>query len=218
MTINKPLFDWKTFSHKLTKLIKYASSSTIVPIKDSRWEEVIFHVLKGMGEKYQGGDPKWDVGSHAPGADLWVDSLSISAKSGTIKNDILCISSYRLTRFPDLESMISFIDGGGKNFDVYLCCVLVKNKDESRTYKILVISSEIINAKNLKWEDEVSSKDKITHKGFVGYDDNNVVLKIVKNMSNQLWIYIPISLCTLIAEINIPKNDLGLSLSEVAKK
>jgi hypothetical protein len=214
---SKTPFNWKTFSTKLAKLIKFASKASIIPIKESRWEELIFHALKGMGKKYKGGDPKWEVGSHLSGADLWIDNLAISAKSGSITKDSLDISSYRLGRFLNLKTMIKFIDGDGKNFDVYLSCVVINHKDGHKTYKIFVIPANVFSARKIKWSRIVSKDDGKVMK-YYGSDSRGVSARIVKSMSHQLWIRIPLKLCKQIAEITIPKKDLGSALAQVARK
>jgi hypothetical protein len=210
-------FDWITFSAKAKKLLEFASWSTITPVNADRWEEIAFHVLKSMGQKYKGNDPKWESGSHAPGADLWTDLLAISAKAGSIKNDTLYLSSYRLTRFGDLAAMKIFIDGDGKNFDIYLCCARKDSSDGSRTYKIFVVSADIFIAKKLKWKEVISTRSGKSS-GWYGLSDNGVAVKIQKSMSNQLWIEIPIRLCSLIGEVTISKKLLGTGLSEAVKK
>ncbi|MDO8561170.1 MAG: hypothetical protein Q7R91_03065 [bacterium] len=206
-------FDWKTFSMKAKKLLEFASRSTIAPVNAGRWEEIVFHILKNMGQKYKGGDPKWEVGSHAPGADLWIDLFAISAKAGGIQNSTLSISSYRLTQFKNLDAMIEFIDGDGKNFDIYLYCARIDNADGSRTYKVFVVSADIFIAKKLKWTKQISHGNKIS--GWHGLSNNGVEVNIQKNMSNQLWIKIPLALCLQISEVNISQKFLGSSLSEV---
>jgi len=210
-------FNWKTFSIKAKKLLDFASRSTIAPVNAGRWEEIVFHVLKSMGQKYKGGDPKWEVGSHAPGADLWTDLFAISAKAGGIQKNTLSLSSYRLTRFSDLEAMKAFIDGSGKNFDIYLCCARIDYTDGSRDYKIFVVPADIFTAKKLKWTEQLSLKNNKVS-GWRGLSSNNIEVKIQKNMSNQLWINIPLELCSKIGEIHIPKKILGIALSEEALK
>ena len=210
------LFDWETFSTKALKLLKYASLSTSAPVNAGRWEEIVFHVLKNMGQKYKDDDPKWESGSHAPGADLWTDSFAISAKAGSIKNSTLSISSYRLTRFEDLASMITFIDGAGKNFDIYLCCARIDHADGKRSYKIFVLPADVFVAKKLKWTEQISAKNgKISGWGGIGND--GIKVKIQSKMSNQLWIEIPLALCTMVGEITIPREALGIKLSEELK-
>lgn len=196
-------FDWERFSEILRQLIISNSYLSRTPINADRWEEIIYKTLKQMNEKYNDlEEPKWILGSHAPGADVWIDKFSISAKSGNIKNNTLVISSYRLTRFRTLDEMIRFIDNAGKNFDIYLCCARIEKSDGSRIYQIYVIDSSLFSAANLEWSE--------TPSGWEGIDnDREITVKIQKKMSNQLWMAIPLSLCNKILEVEINVKDLG---------
>ena len=207
-------FDWKTFFAKTEKLIKFASLSSIAPLDSTRWEEIVFHVMKNMGEKYKGGDPRWVAGSHAPGSDIWTDRLEISAKSGKLVKGFLCISSYRLTRFSDLKAMKEFIDGNGKNFDVYLCCARTEGRDGMRNYKVFSVPAGIVEARKMKWGERISKKNG-SSMGWHGRAQNGVEVDIHKSMSSQLWIKIPLRLCTQVGEVTIAKNLQGSALSKI---
>jgi hypothetical protein len=175
-------FDWPEFAARTKKLIAYISAATRTPINSELWEEVIFHALRSMGEKYKGESPKWISGSHAAGADIWTDKFGISAKGGTLKKETVKISSYRLTSYDTLEEMIAFIDGPGKNFDFYLCCAKKKDTATERTYNV---------------------------------NEQGVIVGIHRKMSNQLWIELPLSMCQSLAQITIPKAELGKSLEAI---
>lgn len=209
---NYPNFDWNDFAAKAEKLIKYVSGSTQSPINADRWEEIIFHTLKVMGQGYQNGPPKWVSGSHAPGADIWVDQFAISAKAGQITGDYLVISSYRLTRFENLAAMQEFMDGPGKNFDFYLCCARLDSRSQ-RTYKVYVVPADVFIATNLSWAEAVDSRGQSS--GWSGSDSSGVIVDIRKKMSNQLWLKVPLEYCELATEVNIPTDELGLSLEKV---
>ncbi len=197
-------FGWDTFSKYLKKLILFTSKTTIVPINADRWEELIYVTLKHMGK-----NPRWNLGSHAPGADIWIDEFAISAKSGNIQKNYLIISSYRLTRFNNLNEMISFIDGSeGKNYDVYLCCARKDLKNGNRIYKVFLIDADTFKASELKWE-EMFPKKGGSPSGWRGTNRNGIKVEIRKKMSNQLWISLPINLCDEILHIEIKKNELG---------
>ena len=199
-------FNWNIFAQKVTELLKFASGATAAPINAERWEEIIFHALKSMGMKYKGEDPRWITGSHAPGADIWVDGLSISAKAGKLNNDkFLTISSYRLTRFSNLEQMKAFIDKEASNFDVYLCCARADQKGK-RVYQVFLIPANVFSAQSLSWSKTTS--------GWQGSNNDGIIVKIVKKMSNQLWVTLPVHLCKKIAEVKLPVGDLGLELSD----
>ena len=206
---SKVKFDWTAFSKLIRNSFHFFSKHSRVPINADRWEELIFTTLRDMGETYQGGEPKWVRGSHAPGADVWTDKFAISAKSGSLKNGFLVLSSCRLTRFKKIEEMIAFLDGHvGKNFDFYLCCARVETKSEM-IYQVYKVPAEVFVASSIGW--------KKTRSGWEGSSSNGVRASIVKNMSNQLWLNVPIGLCEEITEFKISLSDLGatpLPLSE----
>lgn len=180
-----------------------------MPINSDRWEEFIFTTLRDMGEAYQGSEPKWVRGSHAPGADVWTDKFAISAKSGSLKNGFLVLSSCRLTRFKNLEEMIMFLDGpSGKNFDFYLCCARVETKSEL-TYQVYKVPVDVFVASSVDWRK--------TKSGWDGSSSNGVIASIVKKMSNQLWLNIPIGLCEKITEFKISLSDLGATPLPLSK-
>ena len=202
-------FDWKLFSKRIRNSFHFFSKYSRVPINADRWEELIFTTLRDMGEKYQGGKPKWIPDSHAPGADIWTDAFAISAKSGSLKNGFLVLSSCRLTRFKSLEEMVAFLDGpAGKNFDFYLCCARIETKSEL-TYEVYKVPVKIFIASSVGWRKTVG--------GWQGDSPNGVGSVIVKKMSNQLWLSVPIGLCEKITEFKIAISDWGatpLPLSE----
>lgn len=188
-------FDWNQFSSLLLKLFKFTLKISQVPINADRWEEFIAICLKHMGKS-----PKWNLGSHKSGADIWIPELSISAKAGKIVNGCLIISSYRLTTFDTIDEMKRFIDEG-KNFDVYLCCARNESKT-GRTYSVYLVDADLIEASKLKW---VQTKN-----GWEAESPEGIVLKIVKKMSNQLWMTIPTKLCNKIMDLTIPYSELGI--------
>lgn len=213
---NSKNFNWPVFSKKISQLLEFHSKISRVAIDSSRWEEIIFITLKNMREKYKGDEPRWNSGSHAPGADIWTDRFAISAKSGSIKKRYIAISSYRLTRFRNLKEMINFIDSEAKKIDFYLCCARKNNKDGSRTYTVFKLNSGVLEAASCKWA-EMYSKKKKSHSGWTGLHASGIILRIVKKMSNQLWIDMPLDLCEKINEIRISKSELG-SLADTPLK
>lgn len=196
-------FDWATFKNNLNKMLIGISRSTITPVNGDRWEEVIVVILRHMNHKV-----RWEPGSHQPGADIWIEDFSISAKSGNIKKSILSISSYRLTRFGDLKQMKTFIDSEtGKNFDIHLCCARTDIADE-RIYRVYVIDNHLFSANDMEWSEMYGTRTAgVT--GWRGIHQNGIVVEIRKKMSNQLWIKYPLELCNQITEIRIEKSQLG---------
>ena len=197
-------FNWEAFKLYLNKLLIGISKNTITPISGDRWEEVIYVILKHMNL-----DPVWNLGSHRPGADLWFNDFSISAKSGNFKNNNLIISSYRLTRYNNLDEMINFIDSKeGKNYDVHMCCARTDFIDGSRNYKVYVLDANLFKAKEMKWEEMKGVRSPGTT-GWRGIHDNGITVEIRKKMSNQLWLSYPLELCNQITDITIQKAELG---------
>jgi hypothetical protein len=208
-------FDWTEFATRTKKLIAYISAATRTPINGELWEEVIYHALRSMGETYQGGSPKWVSGSHAPGADIWIDKFSISAKGGAINNERLKFSSYRLTSHKNLEEMISHIDGPGKNFDIYLCCARSETATQ-RIYNVFMVPSNVFRAKDFDWKETFNQKNG-SFNGWKGVSDQGIVLGIHESMSRQLWIELPLSMCQSLLQVTIPTASLGQSLEAILK-
>lgn len=199
----KTKFDWGLFSKRIRNSFRFFSKYSRVPINADRWEEFIFTTLRDMGEKYQGDIPKWVVGSHAPGADIWIDAFAISAKSGSLRNGFLILSSCRLTRFENLKDMVEYLDGpDGKNFNFYLCCSRKQIGDEL-VYKVYKVPAKVFVASSIGW--------KRTTGGWEGSSPNGVMARIVKKMSNQLWLTIPIDFCEEITEFRITLADWGVT-------
>tara|TARA_Y100000310_G_scaffold335884_1_gene419021 strand:- start:1246 stop:1929 length:684 start_codon:yes stop_codon:yes gene_type:complete len=202
-------FDWDTFSAKLKKLIEYSSKISVVAINADRWEELLYAVLCNMNETFEGGKPRWILGSHKPGTDIWIDKFAISAKSGNLQNNNLIISSYRLTRFNDIEEMKDFIDSPeGKNYDIYLCCARTDNRNGSRTYTVFLVDADVFHANELNWED-MHLRNGGSHSGWRGTNNEGVKVEIRRKMSNQLWLSLPLNLCNKLVEITISKENLG---------
>lgn len=207
-------FNWKLFSEYLTKLLKFYSKISIFPIKAETAEELLYTVFKKMGEK-----PRWDQGSHKPGADIWCKSFDISVKSGTIKKteDVVQISSYRLTRFDDLEEIKDFLTND-KNFDIYIC-VAREEFIEKRIYRVFILDKDVFNAKDAEWTETFiqNGKRKGKSSGWRGKSPNKVIGNIHKSMSNQLWLEIPLSEAKEILYLEINKEDLGSHLENFFK-
>ena len=110
--------------------------------------------------------------------------------------------------------MKDFIDGSGKNFDMYLCCARTEDSNGTRNYKIFSVSASIVEAKKMKWKESFSKK-KGSSIGWHGEAQSGVVVDIHKSMSSQLWIKIPLKLCTQIGEVTITKNLQGSALIQI---
>ncbi len=148
--------------------------------------------------------------------------IKISVKAGGLAlkdktEKVLKFSSYRLTSHADIEAKIKFIDADADHVDWYLFGAredVPKSKPRTRNYYIYLTRAAIIQAATADWK-EVKG-------GWHGLQANGVSLSIVKNMSDQLWIDIPLRLIdgkpdqlsdevmgSHLATITIPTEQLG---------
>ncbi|MBU6500891.1 MAG: hypothetical protein KGJ89_02095 [Patescibacteria group bacterium] len=211
-------FNDKKFSEIIKKLIKFKSSTTRIPIKDVSWEELIWATLVFI---YGGSNVEWDSQSHEKSVDVKANidnvAVKISAKGGIIKNELLTISSYRLTSFNKLKDRLSFIKNQHENFDFYLICARnVDSKKGITHYTILRVPPtkfappSILLTRN--WKKTKGGYELKINPGFK--------VKIVSKMSNQLWYSIPLDYFSndeKLTSVSIPNDKLGDGLIEFLK-
>lgn len=210
-------FDNANFSKIVSKLIKFKSGTTRIPINATSWEELIWATLVFM---YGDENVDWDSQSHEKSIDIEVKIngkiIKISAKGGTIKNNLLTVSSYRLTTFDTLDKKLEFIENQHSKLDFYLICAR-EVKTDGITYKIIKTLPDKMAS---RW----MTKEKNWKKAKYGYELKkgfDFSAKIVSKMSNQLWYSIPLDYFSpkeILAEIHIPKSDLGKDLVTFLKK
>jgi hypothetical protein len=165
---------------------------------------------------------EWDSQSHEKSVDLKVkinnSKLRISAKGGKISNQLLTISSYRLTTFNTLEEKLGFIKDQHKNFNFYLICAreISKNKKD-RNYLIIKTPS---NKFAPAWMLDKNNWNK-TNSGYELKNGLGFRAIIVSKMSDQLWYSIPLSYFSKkekIVSISIPVTKLGAGLISYLKR
>ena len=209
----------KKFSSIIKKLIEFKSGVTIVPIKDTSWEELIWATLVFM---YGDNNVDWDSQSHEKSVDIKARinkrKIRISAKAGIIKNNTLTVSSYRLTTFDKLQDKLDFIENQHNNFDFYLICAREIDKaNEAVNYLVIKTPSakfapaEMLNVKN--W--------KRTKGGYELNGGERLKAKIVSKMSNQLWYSISLNYFTggeKLISVSVPFKDLGKGLIDFLAK
>jgi len=196
-------FEWKEFEKNLKKLITFYSRFSVLPINADQFEELVYTTLKHMGK-----NPEWKPGSHKPGADITIKAFAISSKSGQVANNMLTISSYRLTRFPTLQEKLNFLKNDTREHAIYLCCARTDTKDE-RIYRIFVIPATLFHAfTDTEWEEVKTKKGEVA--GWKTCDSQGIKAEINKKMSDQLWIHFPLELCTELFQVNLQKNELGI--------
>lgn len=211
-------FNETKFSSTIEKLIKFKSSTTTLPIKDTSWEELIWAALVFLY-----GDDKvvWNSQSHEKSVDIKAkingSILKISAKGSVIKNNFLTLSSYRLTTFSSLEKKLAFIKAQHNNFDFYLICARELDKEHQRiiynvikTPAIKLAPTKMLNKNN--W--------KKTKTGYELKQGLGLAAKIVFKMSDQLWYLIPLNYFSKdekLINISISIKELGKGLINYLK-
>ncbi len=210
--------NWQAFTAEVNTALNNASRLTRLPLSGDRWEEILVAVFERLGHAV-----RWRPGSHSPGADIQLyqtglADTEISVKAGSLKRlektvKVLTFSSYRLTRHTSLEAKKHFIDEDAAKIDWYLFAAREDTKTV-RNYHVYLTRATIVNAEGASWTETTS--------GWVGVQDNGVRMRIVKNMSDQLWGDIPLSLIdhrpeelngnvlgARIATVTIPVEQLG---------
>jgi hypothetical protein len=194
---------WERFKDLTVKLIEYRIKTTKVPVRAESWEEIIYAVLLYMEHKVSR-----EPTSHVREVDLEVkinaQTLKISAKAGKIKEKILTLSSYRLTRFGYLGDMLSFLKENAKEIDLYLICAREEKKNKVsyyifKAYPKTLVPKTMLNPIN--WKETASSWNLQAKTGFEA--------TIVKKMSNQLWYSVPLDFYGLerLGIIEITKSE-----------
>lgn len=216
--------DWGKFKKYITELIKFKSKTTFIPINAESWEELIYVALVCM--KY-GDKVEWKLGSHEKGVDIKVrfngKVISISAKATKVKKirgrEYISVSSYRLTRYRTLDEMLNFLNEESQKLNFYLLCIR-EEKGDNLIYKVLKVAPKDIFPSSLlipqNWEEYTGgwkTKDNL-------FNRYEISAKIVRKMSNQLWITVPLTLTSLewLAFVEVPKEELGIMLFEWINK
>jgi hypothetical protein len=142
----------------------------------------------------------WNPYNHNPGGDMVTNIEGInnpSLKSGVLSDGCLTISSHRTTKFKRLEDKINFLNN--VDCDSYIC--LARPPKKIHTYRLIYFPKSIINYSSMVWTETSNKKGEFT--GWEGWNENRTIrVRIVKSMSDQVWIDIHESLFTVIREFN----------------
>lgn len=205
--------NYEIFGKNLIEEVVAFSHISCATISGIIWEERIVNALVAMDLS-----PKWKMGSHRSGTDIEILDLKFSGKSQKAERDIFLFSSFRTTKFKKLEEKIYFIDNPGKNFTHYLILSQEISKDDI-IYIIYMIEADFIKASDFEWKCTQGKTEK-TIKMFMGWETkwkDGVQLRIVKSMSDQLWIYIEKERLInndkvkILGSATIKKSDIGSS-------
>jgi hypothetical protein len=146
------------------------------------------------------GSDGWIPYNHNPGSDMDTEHVGMmkpSLKSGILHNGFLTISSHRTTKYKTLEEKIIFLRSVDN--DSYVC--LARPKESLHNYKLIYFPKSVIDYTTLEWENIFNKKGEFS--SWYGYnEDSTIKVKIVKSMSDQVWIDIHESLITILKEFN----------------
>lgn len=149
-------------------------------IKEAQWENVLCQACVAANVPCE-----WNYGSHKPGGDVVIENIGYSCKTSKLSRTTMSISSYRLTKVcktGDKESFINEIDNIRKDFKYY--AILARDHTGNK-YTVYVIPGSYFLAGKLEWKKDENDNWKGT--------GCNYTMKIVKSMSCQLWIDVPLT-------------------------
>lgn len=195
----------KQIRNEFKKAIKgyhYISNDVI---KESVWENINYQSVKDtFSIQY------YSNGSHKSGLDIEYNNYKISNKTGKInlKKRIIEISSYRLTKCSTIEDYIKEIDRRDSNFDYYF--LLGREEKENKLiYNGYIIPKNIDILKSIKDKDKwnISPNKDLKHN----------FARIVKNMSSQLWITLPLDEIEMycVFSVNIDRSITTLNYKQI---
>ena len=187
-----------------------------VPIKEANWESILSQTAESCGVRCD-----WSPGSHVSGVDIALSGKTFSCKSarrnmsGGKPPATIAISSYRLTKSSgSAASLVKEIDVVRANYDAY---ALLLRESRNRPgggeridrYKVYSIPAEALKAGALDWAQTEKGDWNGTPRpcAAAGGDDDEdsddadapaaepvpYTMKVVKTMSCQLWITVPIA-------------------------
>jgi hypothetical protein len=190
----------------ITEAIKTHHNIYDFPIKDLAAENIFANFVK----KNFKGDVVWQIGSHKPGADVFIKkelkTLGYSIKSAKEpqKGQWFSISSYRTTKWKTLEDKVQFIREAEKVIAGYAVFARIEFKMKPRMallYNVYLIAPELLDINSFT----IGKQD--AKGNYQGENKNGVKLAIVENMSDQVWYKLPMTL--------IKKSDMVSKLCTV---
>lgn len=145
-------------------------------------------------------DACWTPYNHHVGGDMNTNVEGMkkpSLKSGTMKNGFLTFSSHRTTSFLTIDEKINFLCN--TDYDSYIC--LARPDKKIHSYKLIYFTKSIINFRSLTWSQTTNKKGEVS--GWVATNENQTIkVRIIKKMSDQVWIDIHESLITILHSYN----------------
>jgi hypothetical protein len=185
MTDSLDFYKDDIFKSSLINTIKGYHIVNSIPIKEAVWESILVSALSSASIPYS-----WKCGGHQSGTDIIVkDKINISCKTckESSGNDTLLISSYRMSACKTIADFVNEIDYTRANFEFYF--VLSRTETpKDYTYSCFCIPSKLVKAGEKEWKTKKGKKNDNVASWETDVVDG-VKMKIIKSMSNQLWIH-----------------------------
>ena len=214
------------FTGALTKAVLTYHALFGVPIKEANWESLLSQTAESCDVRCA-----WAPGSHVSGVDIALAGKTFSCKSARRNTSggkppaNIAISSYRLTKSSgSAASLVKEIDVVRANYDAY---ALLLRESRNRAgggelidrYKVYSIPAAALKAGALDWAqtekgDWIGTPSVIVDRDSDSDEDAPAApaappvpyaMKVVKTMSCQLWITVPVEYIAkyLVCEIDM---------------
>jgi len=214
------------FTGALTKAVLTYHALFGVPIKEANWESLLSQTAESCDVRCA-----WAPGSHVSGVDIALNGKTFSCKSARRNTSggkppaNIAISSYRLTKSSgSAASLVKEIDVVRANYDAY---ALLLRESRNRAgggelidrYKVYSIPAAALKAGALDWAqtekgDWIGTPSVIVDRDSDEDDSDEdapaaqpvpYAMKVVKTMSCQLWITVPVEYIAkyLVCEIDM---------------
>lgn len=171
---------------------KHSELYPSLPLKAEQFESLFARVVQGQ----------WNPNNHNTSEDMLTEVAGMkkpSLKSGIIRNGVLTISSHRTTKYKTLEDKIGFLES--RTYDSYVC-LSRPDEDKPHKYNLIHFDKKIINYRSLDWSNTYNKKG--DHSGWLGVD-KGIKVKIVKSMSDQVWINLDMDKVNVLSEYDFTK-------------
>jgi len=179
----------KRLENKLT----WYHSGLRFPVKAEIWEDI-------WEQSINLNNSEWIGGGHQSGADTIHNNSKQECqnKSGTIKNNIVSITSHRTKNAgSSIEEKLDFISE--KRWDKYVLLSRDKKdwKNGIKSYQLMVFNSSLINFRELTWEKYIPKKGKNKGKhngGYIGNGDSDKFTAKIDGSGSSYQLHININI------------------------
>lgn len=171
-------------------------------VKGMIWEEIFI----GAAKKANLTDIVWQPNSHGRGADVTINGIRFSMKTGSEEKSYFKMSSYRTKTQETIEEKVDLFIEDSNNFDYYLFLTKDTKSDKNYLkYTLYTFPAQYCNYKDFQFSE--------TAKRWFTEKVDGIRFIIPKSMSDQLWVYIDKDKMERMAdkkfEWSVLKTDMG---------